>query len=236
MSFKSNCWLRRVQAEPKTLVGLGAVAGLLLVLAKIVEDVVQKESGAFDRTILLAFRVPEHVAKPIGPAWLTSALLDVTSLGSPAIITLITIIAVAYLWVDGRNRLAILVAISIASGAIAEKIMKLGFDRARPEIVPHLAAVNSQSFPSGHAMLSAITYLTLGALLARAQSRWQIKVFILLTGVSITLLIGISRVYLGVHWPTDVLAGWVIGSIWAVVSWLVADRVAATPTPSEHEL
>jgi membrane-associated phospholipid phosphatase len=89
----------------------------------------------------------------------------------------------------------------------------------------------SLSFPSGHAMLSAITYLTLGALLARAQSRWRIKIFILFTGVLITLLIGLSRVYLGVHWPTDVLAGWTIGSIWALVLWLVAETVPIKGRP-----
>jgi undecaprenyl-diphosphatase len=227
LAFEPSRWLQRVQAEPKTLVGLGCIAGLLL-LAKIVEDVIEKESGAFDRTILLALRVPGHVSQPIGPAWLTLAFRDVTSLGSPTIITLITVIAVAYLFVDGRNRLAVLVAISIACGAIAEKLMKLGFDRARPDIVPHLTTVHSLSFPSGHAMLSAITYLTLGALLARAQSRWRIKIFILFTGVLITLLIGLSRVYLGVHWPTDVLAGWTIGSIWALVFWFIAERIPMT--------
>jgi hypothetical protein len=89
----------------------------------------------------------------------------------------------------------------------------------------------SLSFPSGHAMLSAITYLTLGALLARAQSRWRIKIFILFTGVLITPLIGLSRVYLGVHWPTDVLAGWTIGSIWALVLWLVAETVPIKGRP-----
>jgi hypothetical protein len=161
---KPRRWPQRVQAEPKTLVGLGSLAGLLLLLAKIVEDVIEKESGTFDRTILLAFRVSGHASQPI--AWLTSAFRDVTSLGGPTIITLIMVIAVAYLFVDGRNRFAVLVAISIASGAIAEKLMKLGFDRARPDVVPHLTTVHSPSFPSDHAMLSAITYLTLGALLA----------------------------------------------------------------------
>jgi undecaprenyl-diphosphatase len=187
---KPRRWPQRVQAEPKTLVGLGSIAGLLLLLAKIVEDVIEKESGTFDRTILLAFRLPGHASQPIGPAWLTSAFRDVTSLGGPTIITLIMVIAVAYLFVDVRNRLAVLVAISIASGAIAEKLMKLGFDRARPDVVPHLTTVHSPSFPSDHAMLSAITYLTLGALLARAQSHWRNKIFILFTGILITLLIG----------------------------------------------
>jgi hypothetical protein len=137
MAFEPSRWLQQVQAEPKILVGSGSIAGLLLLLAKIVEDVIEKESGTFDRTILLAFRLPGHVSQPIGPAWLTLAFHDATSLGSPTIITLITVIAVAYLSVDGRNRLAVLVAISIASGAIAEKLMKLGFDRLRPDIVPH---------------------------------------------------------------------------------------------------
>lgn len=102
--------------------------------------------------------------------------------------------------------------------------MKIGFDRGRPDVVPHLVDVHSLSFPSGHAMLSAMTYLTLGALLADAQTRWRLRGFVLATSVCLTLLVGISRVYLGVHWPTDVLAGWA-GAAWALLFWFLAQRL-----------
>lgn len=218
-------WKRFVPAEPRILIALGGLAALVLFLIKITEDVVEKESGKFDQAILLALRVPGDLSTPIGPAWLKSAFGDITSLGSPTIITLVTVVSVVYLLMAGRYRLGALVGLSIALGAIVEKLMKLGFDRARPDIVPHFATVHTLSFPSGHAMLSAVTYLTIGALLAKAQNNTRMHVFVLGVGVFLTLLIGISRVYLGVHWPTDVLAGWTAGSIWALCTWLIAERI-----------
>ena len=216
---------RRLTAEPKLLLALGAIAGFLLLLAKVAEDVVEKESGSFDRAILLALRVPGDLSVPIGPTWLQAAFADITSLGSPTVITLVTVIAGAYLAVAGRNRLATLVVFSISLGALTEKLLKIGFDRSRPEVVPHLVTVHSLSFPSGHAMLSAITYLTVGALLAREQANWRKRIFVLSTGLMLTIIIGFSRVFLGVHWPTDVLAGWLAGSAWALATWIIAEKV-----------
>lgn len=219
-------WLRRLPVEPRVLVALATLAGLILILVNIVEDVVEKETGAFDRAVLLSLRTTGDLATPIGPHWLVNAFQDITSLGSPTVLTIVTTIAVAYLVVLGRRMTAILVALSVSSGSLAEVLMKAVFDRARPDIVPHLVTVNSLSFPSGHAMLSAVTYLTLGALLARAQSRWPSRIFVFVTGVLLTILISVSRVYLGVHWPTDILAGWTAGSIWALVFWIIADRLS----------
>jgi undecaprenyl-diphosphatase len=87
--------------------------------------------------------------------------------------------------------------------------------------VPHGAEVYTASFPSGHSMMSAIVYLTLGALVARTQPDHGVKVYIMTIAVALTLMVGVSRVYLGVHWPTDVLAGWSLGGVWALLSWLV---------------
>ena len=101
-------------------------------------------------------------------------------------------------------------------------LLKLAFQRPRPDLVPHGAEVYTASFPSGHAMLSAVTYLTLAALLIQVQVQWRAKTYVLALAVLVTLLIGVSRVYLGVHWPTDVLAGWCIGAAWALLCWLAA--------------
>lgn len=224
-------WRRWIPVEPPVLAALALMAGLLLVLVNIAEDVVEKETGVFDRSILLALRTTADPSIPIGPHWLEESMKAVTSLGSTTLIALTTVIAALYLLVAGRMVTAMLVAVSVSSGALVEQAMKAAFDRARPAIVPHLVAVDSLSFPSGHAMLSAMAYLSLGALLARAQRQWRTRVFVLATGVVLTMLISFSRVYLGVHWPTDVLAGWTAGSIWALAFWLIAERFGHHPPP-----
>jgi len=219
-------WLRWIPVEPRVLLTLGLLAGMLLAFAKIVEDVVEDESRDFDHAILLALRQPDNLAAPIGPPWLKDALIDVTSLGSTTVLTLVTVIALVYLLLANKPRTALLVTAAIGGGRLVEVLMKLGFGRARPTIVPQLVTEHSLSFPSGHAMLSAITYLTLGALLAHAQREWRMKLFILATGIILTLLIGVSRVFLGIHWPTDVLAGWTAGAAWALAFWLVNRKLA----------
>jgi undecaprenyl-diphosphatase len=111
---------------------------------------------------------------------------------------------------------------SVFSGVIVTAVLKDMFQRPRPDLVPHSAYVFTTSFPSGHSMLSAVTYLTLGALIARSHERKRIKFYFLLAAALVTFLVGVSRVYLGVHWPTDVLAGWTAGAAWAMLSWLAA--------------
>lgn len=214
-----------LKKEPRTLLTLAGMSALLLVLAKIVEDVVTLESGGFDRAVLEALRVPGHPDLPIGAARLEPFFLNITALGSPAVITLLTIVTAGYLALGGQRRLAGVIVVSIALGAIAETLLKLGFHRARPDVVTHLVTVHSPSFPSGHATLSAMCYLTVAALLARRETRWRMRVFVMGIGVAATLLIGFSRVYLGVHWPTDVLAGWSIGALWALATWWIVEIV-----------
>ena len=147
---------------------------------------------------------------------------EVTALGSTPVLTGVTLAAAGYLALVGLRSSALLVLAAVGGGTALSSLLKLGFQRPRPELVPHTIQVYTASFPSGHAMLSAVTYLTLGALLMRVQSRWTVKAYVLALAVLTTLLVGASRVYLGVHWPTDVLAGWCIGAAWALICWLVA--------------
>jgi undecaprenyl-diphosphatase len=148
--------------------------------------------------------------------------VDITSLGGTTVVTLITLAVLGYLLFDGKRAAALLVLISVAGGAALSSVLKLGFDRPRPDLVAHLVEVQTLSFPSGHAMVSAVIYLTLGALLAQVQAHNHLRAYILSVAVILTLLIGISRVYLGVHWPTDVVAGWCAGAAWAIGCWVIA--------------
>lgn len=221
--------------EPRILSALIGLAGLVFLFVSVAEDVLEKESHAFDRVILLSLRSADDLSLPIGPHWLEPVFRDITSLGGVTVITLMTVLTTIYLIAAGKYRSGVLVAIAIALGSIVSSLLKYVFERARPDVVPHLVEVQTLSFPSGHAMMSAVAYLTLGALVARAQSSWRLRIFVFSVGVILTLLIGISRVYLGVHWPTDVLAGWVAGAAWALTFWLVAEALFGRRSPSNGE-
>jgi undecaprenyl-diphosphatase len=121
-----------------------------------------------------------------------------------------------------KRNAAVLVAAAVGGGLLLSALFKAGFDRPRPDLVSHLSQVYTTSFPSGHSMMSAVAYLTLGALLAQLHKGRAVQAFILAVAILITVLVGLSRVYLGVHWPTDVLAGWAAGAAWACLCWLVA--------------
>lgn len=208
--------------EVAPLVGFFACAGLAYGFIGIADEVSEGETRNFDERVLLALRDPSDLKQPIGPGWLESAMVDLTSFGGVPALTLITILAVLYLLVSRRFFTAAIVTAAVAGGAVLTTVLKLGFARPRPDLVDHLVSVQSMSFPSGHAMASAVTYLTLGALLARTEKRRAVRGYIFAVAGFLTLLIGISRVYLGVHYPTDVLAGWTLGAAWALLCWLVA--------------
>jgi undecaprenyl-diphosphatase len=207
--------------ELGTLLSILVVAGGVLLFAELLETV-EGEPGAFDRRALQALRNPADSSDAIGPGWIEFAFRDLTSLGGTTVLTLMTAAVVGFLLVDGKRGAAVLVFVSVSGGALLSTILKLAVARPRPGLVPHLVEVSSASFPSGHAMLSAVVYLTLGALLSRVEGPPRVKIYVLSVAIALTLSIGLSRVYLGVHWPTDVLAGWCAGAAWAVLCWRVA--------------
>ena len=177
---------------------------------------------AFDTDILLALRDPGHLHTPIGPHWLKGAMRDITSLGSTSILVLVTVSVAAYFLVRRQPRTALFMLAAVAGGQVLGTLLKLGVERPRPELVPPLMNETSYSFPSGHAMMSAVTFLTLGSLAARALKDRAARVYVLSLAVAATLLVGVSRIYLGVHWPSDVLGGWCAGFAWAMLCWLIA--------------
>lgn len=211
----------RAAREIGPLVVLAAVAALLLGFAGLAAAVGDGGTRGFDTRLILALRTAGDTARPIGPAWLASAMLDFTALGGTAMLTLVTLIAAGYLLAARKAATAGFVVVAVAGGSLLNVAMKSGFDRARPDLVAHLVQVRSASFPSGHAMNSAVVYLTLAALIARAVPGRRLKLFVVAVGIGLTLLVGSSRVFLGVHWPTDVLGGWAVGASWAMLCWRV---------------
>ncbi|CAN5314764.1 phosphatase PAP2 family protein [soil metagenome] len=212
----------RIRREPLILIVLLLIAGALWAFAEIADEVGEAGSFPFDEAVLLAMRTPGDPSDPLGPRWVEEIGRDLTALGGMAILSMITAAAAGYLVLQGKKRAALLVIVAAGGGMVLSTALKYGFDRPRPELVPHGSYVYTASFPSGHSMLSAVTYLTLGALLARVHPRRRMKVYFLTLAAVLAVLVGISRVYLGVHWPTDVLAGWSVGAAWALSVWLVA--------------
>ena len=149
-------------------------------------------------------------------------MTDITVLGGGTVLIMMTALVAAYLIVAKRPITALFVVAAVSGGAILSAILKHFFERPRPELVSHLVSVSSASFPSGHAMNSAVTYLTLGTLLAKAERTTAVRAYLLSVAILLTVLVGCSRVYLGVHWPTDVVAGWCVGSMWALACSVLA--------------
>lgn len=208
--------------ELATLVAMVLLAGGVWAFIEIADEVAEGSANAVDRSILLSLRDTDDISSPLGPEWLEELGRDYTALGGVGVLALVALSVEGYLLLRRQHRMALLMAVAVLGGLFSSLALKHSFDRPRPQLVPHGSFVYTASFPSGHATMSAVTYLTLGALLARAHRRKLIKAYFLLLSACITAAVGVSRVYLGVHWPSDVLAGWTLGACWATITWLVA--------------
>jgi len=206
---------------------LTAVGAMCFVV--IAENVVDRHTQRFDEAVLQGLRRVDNPAVPIGPSWIAKAARDISALGSLSVLSLVTAGAAGLLAVARKHAAMWFLIVAVTGGVLLSGVLKQSFDRPRPSLVPHLDTVASPSFPSGHSMLAAIVYLTTAVLAARAAASRQTRIYMLLTGVAITALVGTSRVVLGVHYPTDVLAGWVGGAVWALSCWLVARRLNGPP-------
>jgi undecaprenyl-diphosphatase len=213
-------WLRE-----KDLVLLLAV--LVVVLGvwgflALADEVTEGETQKLDNRILLALRDPADLARPIGPRWVNESARDMTALGGFTVLPLMIAAVAGYLAITRKYQAMCLVLGATVSGLLVSLLLKHSFDRPRPTVVPPLAGDYTSSFPSGHSLMSAVVYLTLGSLLARVVQQKRLKNYFVAVAMLLTLLVGLSRVYLGVHYPTDVLAGWTAGLVWAVLWWLAA--------------
>ena len=201
---------------------LAAVAGGILIFLRLADVVIEGETEAFDRALFMYFRDPTAPGTSPGPSWLPGIMRDITALGGFAVLTIVTLCSTVHLLLMGKRGAAAFLLAAVLGGTMLSQGLKALFDRPRPDLVPNAPVELTASFPSGHAMVSAATYLTIGILLTRLEAPRRIHAFFLVIAVTLTVLIGISRVYLGVHWPTDVLAGWSLGSAWALLCWTVA--------------
>jgi undecaprenyl-diphosphatase len=221
-------WLRFRKLERREITWLIVGVGVCLLLwgfLALASEVMEGDTKTLDTRILFAFRKADDPSRPIGPSWLQNSLLDLTAIGGPTVLWLVVLSVVGFLILQTRYHTAVVVAATAASGDIVNFVLKNLFLRPRPDVVPHLRDVSgTTSFPSGHAMESAIIYLTLGAMLMRLAERRITKIYCIGMAIFLTLLVGISRVYLGVHYPTDVVAGWMFGFLWASLCWLVSQR------------
>lgn len=210
------------QLELWMLGGICLIGGALWAFIELADEVEDGESHTFDQAIMLALREPSNPEVLLGPPWLELMARDITSLGGTAVLALVTLATVGFLLMTRKRGAAFLVVVSVFGGTALSTFLKFGFDRPRPDLVPHGVEVSSASFPSGHAMLATVTYLTLAALLVQVQEQRRVQIYLLSCGVALSLMVGASRIFLGVHWPTDVLAGWSMGAAWALACASVA--------------
>jgi undecaprenyl-diphosphatase len=213
-------WLRNLDLLV-LLTMLALLLGIWLFIA-VADGVGAGSTQHLDEQLLCALRKPENPREPLGPPWLADVGRDLTALGGVAALCLVTAAVAGYLLICRKCGALLLLLAATLGGLGLSSVLKGVFDRPRPTVVPHLSYVSTTSFPSGHSMLSAVVYLTLGSLLARLVVQRRLKAYVLGVALLLTFLVGVSRVYMGVHYPTDVLAGWSAGLAWALLCGLVA--------------
>lgn len=228
--------LRIARTEIAVLSALFIIALGVMTFVEVADDMTEPDGQAFDQAVLTWMQpVP---GEPRGPWWLREAAADLTSLGGISVLTLFAIIAIVFLLIQRKRLSALLLVLGLVGGVALSEGLKGLFGRERPPADFQAVDTLNASFPSGHALLSTVFYLTLGVMLTRAFPHTHLKAFVLGASIQIALLIGLTRAYLGAHWASDVFAGWGVGAAWAMALWLVAyavQRRQAVHTTGPHD-
>lgn len=188
---------------------------------EIAEEMAEGEIRSLDETLLLMLRVPGDPSRSIGPAWLQETALEITAIGGYPLIMLTLAVVSGFFIITKRYGAALYAVLSVGSGAVLSYSLKQYYSRPRPDLVDHLDTVHTASFPSGHALVTTVAYLTLAAIVIGYLETRRARAYVLAVAMLVAVVVGVSRVYLGVHWPSDVAAGWALGAAWASFSWLV---------------
>ncbi len=240
MEIHLNNAVRRVWAGRRRLDLLMLLAALIVVTGlwgfiELADEVQEGETRAIDEWLLRALRNPDNPSDPVGPVWFEESVRDLTALGSSSVVAVVMAAVLGLLLIVRNYPAAFLVLGSTVGGQLLCILLKRYFSRPRPTLVPGLARVYLSSFPSGHSMLAVVVYLTLGAILAKSVPGTRLKLYILSVAMALAFLVGTSRIYLGLHYPTGVLAGWCAGLSWAVLCWLVARRLHEPAVPGQSD-
>ena len=212
--------LAYARAEVVMLTALVIVAGGAFAFVKLASEMTEGETNAFDMAVLQTLHPGPDLSNPIGPAWLETTAVDLTAIGSVSVLVLLSVAVAGFLCLNRLRLEAAIIAVALGGGLMLSQGLKAVFERQRPPDVYRAVEILNSSFPSGHAMLSAVVYLTLGAMIARVTASQAIRIYVMGGAILLTLLVGATRVYLGVHWASDVIGGWCAGAAWATACWL----------------
>lgn len=204
-------WVNHINPRIASLIAAIGVLGLatclliLFIVARLSDEVLEKEAFSFDKSILLSIH---SLANP----YLDRVMLTITRLGNPSMMVIVLVVSLTVLWWRRYYQKAIIMAISALGAFILNTGLKLFFSKIRPELWTRLIKETSFSFPSGHALGSMVVYGFIAYLLATyyPKSAWLIYTLVTI----LIAAIGFSRLYLGVHWPTDIIAGYGVGFLW----------------------
>lgn len=211
--------IEEVRHPPWLFYAAGALALAVIVIVVLGMTVARGQGAAIDRAIMLAMRPPSVVAAAQSPGGFRQVMIDITALGGGTVLTMIVASTAGFLAMRRHWLTLALVLGGTISGSLAVGMIKTLVGRPRPSVIDHLVDAWSASFPSGHAANSATIYLTLALLLMQIVEQRAVRWYLIAVAVLLVTAIGVSRVYLGVHWPSDVLAGWSFGTLWALGWW-----------------